>query len=207
MLNFVYDGLPSSFERAAPATLRASCSSDLLRYMSFMMRLTTSASGRNRSRLPQPGSIAEKSSCAHHASSAPLASRYMPMWRVRVSAACHVTFCHQPGNHFCLVSHLRASLQGGNLSSEAWSGVRQLILLRTKRKAAEAALNSFMLAGGGGESEQIRQEPAPVSTLVRNRFVDVIGQQVRRRPGPCPVFMLFLKNNVFDCRSFTPTTR
>ncbi len=70
------------------------------------------------------------------------------------------------------------------MSPEAWSGVRQLILLRTKRKAAEAALNSFMLAGGGGESEQIKQEPAPVSTLVLNCFVDVIGQQVYLPPPP-----------------------
>jgi lipoate synthase len=98
---------------------------------------------------------------------------------------------------------LRASLQGGNLSSEAWSGVRQLILLRTKRKAAEAALNSFMLAGGGGESEQIRQEPAPVSTLVLNCFVDVIGQQVRRLG---PSLHVISQKQFFRLQEFYPNT-
>ena len=63
----------------------ASCLVLLLRYMSSVMRLTTSASGRNRSRLPQPGSIAEKSSCANHASSAPLASRCANVARACVS--------------------------------------------------------------------------------------------------------------------------
>ena len=65
------------------------------------------------------------------------------------------------------------------MSSERWSGVRQLILLRTKRKAAEAALSSFMLGGADGERERKHEEAAPVSTLVLNCFIDVIGQQVR----------------------------
>jgi hypothetical protein len=66
------------------------------------------------------------------------------------------------------------------MSCDSWSGVRQLILLRTKRKAAEAALSSFMLSGGDQERQHNYQEPAPLSTLVLNCFIDVIGQQVQR---------------------------
>ncbi len=64
------------------------------------------------------------------------------------------------------------------MSAERWSGVRQLILLRTKRKAAEAALSSFMVMGAENDQEHSRQEPAPVSTLVLNCFIDIIGEQV-----------------------------
>jgi hypothetical protein len=80
-----------------------------------------------------------------------------------------------------ITSALRDTLQGGvspHMSSQRWSGVRQLILLRTKRKAAEAALSSFMLASADGERARQQEEPTPVSTLVLNCFVDVIGQQV-----------------------------
>ena len=79
-----------------------------------------------------------------------------------------------------ITSTLRASLQGRNMSAEAWCGVRQLLLLRTKRKAAEAALSTFMLAGDDKEVAQNGLAPTPVSTLVLNCFIDVIGQQVWR---------------------------
>ena len=36
-----------------------------------------------------------------------------------------------------------------------------------------------MLGGADGERERKHEEAAPVSTLVLNCFIDVIGQQVR----------------------------
>jgi hypothetical protein len=72
------------------------------------------------------------------------------------------------------------------MTTEAWSAVRQLILLRTKRKAAEAALNSFMISTADCNRGQHEQESAPLSTLVLNCFVDVIGQQVQSAVIPHP---------------------
>jgi hypothetical protein len=83
-----------------------------------------------------------------------------------------------------ITSALRDRLHGhaaGHLTTEGWSAVRQLILLRTKRKAAEAALSSFMLTTADCIRGQDQRESAPLSTLVLNCFVDIIGQQV-----PCP---------------------
>jgi hypothetical protein len=72
------------------------------------------------------------------------------------------------------------------MTTEGWSSVRQLILLRTKRKAAEAALNSFMLTTADCSRGQPQQQSAPLSTLVLNCFVDVIGQQVQPAVNPRP---------------------
>ena len=103
-----------------------------------------------------------------------------------------------------ITSTLRTSLQGRNMSAEAWCGVRQLLLLRTKRKAAEAALSTFMLAGDDKEVAQNRLAPTPVSTLVLNCFIDVIGQQVFSHVSFFCSAKALKSYVSLECRNFTP---
>ncbi len=149
----------------------------LLSYMSALIRLTAAKGSRTHS---QPSAFAPSdpanSSSAVSAHSAALATR--------CRRDCFYPGCKQLTRLSQGISQsLRGALQGGargNMSAEGWSGVRQLILLRTKRKAAEAALSSFMIAAAENENDAARREPAPASTLVLNCFVDIISQQVCR---------------------------
>jgi hypothetical protein len=151
----------------------------LLGYMSALIRLTAAKGSHTHSQPSQsafgPSDPANYSS-ALSAHSGALASRY--------KRECFYPGCEQLTRLSQGISQsLRDALQGGargNMSAEGWSGVRQLILLRTKRKAAEAALSSFMIATAENENDaaHARREPAPASTLVLNCFVDIISQQV-----------------------------
>jgi hypothetical protein len=160
----------------------ASCLGLLLDYISSMILLTNVCTPQHAPHAPPPSNALLTS---------PGAEVQPPARSLASRCSRHCQIVHPrhtlTPSSAGITSALRDRLHGHTaMTTEGWSSVRQLILLRTKRKAAEAALNSFMLTTADCSQGQPQQQSAPLSTLVLNCFVGVIGQQVQPAVNPRP---------------------